>query len=227
MKFITKEFYEIAQVKSYLNYDLDDELSLEERANLSKELGLDYDAIDRENFANIRQYLLKYLPDSLKYSVYDESIMNSNKPSVDFLDKIEEWKGSNSSYRDWYYAFKAYNQHYKRIEKQLPKRMKREIKKHDFHDARIVSVDKSRSDRLIIELDSYFTKGKCFVNFNGIKQIEMPEGIVGYWWLYDEVYLSSSGNFDFQVLLDSCITDKYLDLHEFRVIADEFFIKRK
>lgn len=219
MKFFTKEIYEKMQVSGYLLYpdmqeDIDEILDLYESDEMA----------DRENFLIMKPLMLKYLPESLKSSVYDESLNPSIIPDDYLLSQIIEWQKSIDN--EWNVINSNYNKHCNSIKNLLPQNMFELCSEYSFHDAEILSVQKS-NDQVELELDCSECRdnqGTCLLTFTGVKLLETPDDLSeDYWWLYDEVHLSDEGNFDFQVLL--VIDGDFLTLNEIRIIADDVNIE--
>lgn len=214
MQFFTKEIYEKMQVGGYLVYP-DSKEDLDELLERYRSKGRDYETLERGNFLAMKPYLLKYLPASLKSSVYDESITHYKIPDDIILSRINEWDE----------LVRNYKKHLNSIKNMLPKSMLELCTEFSFHDAEILSVHKSNND-VNLELDCHGCcgyQGNCLLTFKSVKLLEIPDDCSEHWWLYDEVHLSDRGNFDVQVLLDT--DDAFLTLHEFRVIADDAHVE--
>ncbi|SPF36485.1 conserved hypothetical protein [Candidatus Desulfosporosinus infrequens] len=91
MKFFTKERYEKGQVYGYLVYPENDEYySIVKERYAEKESF--YETAHRRDFSIRKSLMLKYLPESIKRGVYDESINPFLKlPPLDLLIEIKEW----------------------------------------------------------------------------------------------------------------------------------------
>lgn len=93
--------------------------------------------------------------------------------------------------------------HYKTNKDKLPKIV---VKLHEdsLHDAKVKSYYSPSIDTFIMTLDCrggfhYFTDIK--LTFTGVKELNLPKGFEGAFWLYDEVYSTKEG-FEFNVLFD-------------------------
>lgn len=206
MKFFTKENYEKLQVMANLVYPED-----EKDFQIKKEYW--------QGFLRRNPLTLKYLPESIKGGIYDESIKPFLKLSLpNLLKEIKEWRhcvrvGSE-------YTFKEYLKHYETIKNELPQNVVNMHENYNFHDAKISAL-RLNNDSLDLELEYVDSYSLTFV---GVKLLEKPDEIIGDCWINNEVHLSEKGAFDFQVLLQS--SKGFLTLHELRVVADDVLIKK-
>ena len=98
-----------------------------------------------------------------------------------------------------------------------------------LHDAVVTSV-KQESERLTIVLDarnslSRYWRGKevCLI-FCGVKKKIKTKGLVGQWWIEQEVHLSSHARFSLHVLFQYCAAGRR-STTEIEIEADSLKIK--
>ena len=107
----------------------------------------------------------------------------------------------------------AYVEHLKSIRSKLPDGAWK-LACHTFHDAKVISLSRPARRELVITLDGgYSGCGYDFMtnqllggrftrlHFFGVKKDWVPDKIVGDYWLNEEMALSDTARFDYQVLL--------------------------
>ncbi|MCZ2258117.1 DUF4085 family protein [Sporosarcina sp. G11-34] len=128
---------------------------------------------------------------------------------------------------------RKYSEYYNSIENELPRSII-QLFESSLHDAEITSLDVQSEDVISITLDcrsSFYDANEIKLTFLGVKEVLIPEGIVGSYWLYNEVYPKyfneynedfeyvKKRGFELHVLLDC------FPLAEFTVMAEGFLIE--
>ncbi len=119
---------------------------------------------------------------------------------------------------EWENLCSLYKTEYENIKQKLPLSLQA-LRNYHFHDNKVLSLKKESNDILIIELEDYT------LIFKNVIQLEIVDDIVGDIWIDEEVHLSDTGEFEFQVLF--LASQGLLTLHEFSVIADDVIIESK
>ncbi|OCT13537.1 hypothetical protein A8709_18245 [Paenibacillus pectinilyticus] len=215
MKYFTKEWYEEAQIRSFLIFhetkkDWEDDIAWYESE------GLNFKEICKQNLENKRADLLKYLP-AFFHPYIQDGTLNSQFPSEELRKMAEQWrleydertKSKGVTYRN-YYDF---------IKRSLPENVIQLFEK-SLHDARVTSIEMPLKDTFIMTLDCrggyhYLTDVK--LTFTGVGNLQPKNLSVGSSWLYDEVYLTETG-FELSVLLEG-------PLMEFTISAENVKIE--
>ncbi|MBV7272518.1 DUF4085 family protein [Clostridiaceae bacterium UIB06] len=236
MRYITRELYEQIQFASWIEFELSPKKNLksytgdnietflkneiEKRIKVILELPNEvkkiyrYDNVEKdyEDYIDEKTRLLKkYLPDYIKKDICDYRLLVLNLLSKDLYEKLLKWK-SEIEYT-WRSACNGYNKQYKAIKQYLPSSMKR-FPYYKMHEEKIISLNQPSADKLCVEYKDG-DWGKAYINFEGVKVVEVEGNIEGSSWLHSEVYLSNEGEFEYQVLLDNS---------ELRVVAKDIYI---
>ena len=226
MKFYTKEVYEQMQVYGYLPFFINEgevEESLEETREYFKNQGIDYDVVRKNCFEEMKPYLLKYLPKSLKSIIYDEGLIYGKLLNNVLKEEIEKYKKNlNKMFVE---IGKNYDNHYKNIENSLAEDIKSLGKLCSFHDSRIMSIEYLSKEEITIKLDckgSYLpSEGVATLKFQNVMFAEISDKHIGGSWVYGEVHLSTIACFDFRALLCNCQHNSSFQGDELRIVADK------
>lgn len=224
MKFFTVDKIRMLGISGYLSY-YEDEQSLNRAKEDFKSIGKDYDVVEKLNFIHYKPLMLKYLPDSIKNAVNDESIIPSQIPPCALLSEIDKWKLSVKN--TWKETFRQYKEHYKSIEKLLPQNVIELNNKYNFHDTKVLAARNLQGNIVEIDLqcsEGFMDKGLYTLIFNGVKLIEVSDDFIGSWWIYSEIHLSDVGKFQLNVLFDSEDSSVF---NEMKIIADDVLVKSK
>lgn len=236
MRYITRELYEQIQFTSWIEFELSPKKSIKCYSQSDIEILLQneidqrlkmilalpnevkkmykYNDVeeDYKEYINEKVMLLKkYVPEYIKKDIYDYRLLVLNILSKDLYKKLVKWKVEIEL--NWKNACNEYNKQYKAIKQQLSYNVKK-FTSYSMHEQKILSLNKLSKDKLCIEYKNGCW-GKAFLNFEGVKTIEIEGDIKGSSWLYDEIYLSDKGNFEYQALLDNS---------ELKIIANDIYI---
>ncbi|WP_337103324.1 DUF4085 domain-containing protein [Paenibacillus sp. YIM B09110] len=215
MKYFTKEWYEEAQIRSFLIYH-ETEKDWEDDIAWYESEGLNFKEICKNSLEYSRADLLKYLPAFFHPSIQDGTL-KSQFPSEELRKMADQWlleydkreKAKGITYRNYYNS----------IKKSLPESVIQLYEK-SLHDARVTSIEKPLKDTVIMTLDcrgGYHYLTDIRLTFTGVQQIDPTNLSVGSGWLYDEVYFTETG-FELHVLLDG-------PLMEFTISAENVTIE--
>lgn len=198
MKYFTKQWYDEMQVSGYLAYHETLEEWQEELAYYIEE-GIDYEEANRNNLEDMREDLLKFLPEPFHPYIYDGTIGHGFPPQ-ELRELAKKWELEHEARLEA--LSDDYSRHYESIKGELPSGAV-QLMEQSLHDAEVLSVEKSEG-KLAIKLDMsggfhYFTD--ILVTFTGVTEAELPEDFAGASWLYNEIYLADGG-FDLRVLFD-------------------------
>jgi hypothetical protein len=123
--------------------------------------------------------------------------------------------------REWVRRLEAYCRYEDVIKPYLPSRVAQFLRK-SFHDAVVESVKQS-SNNVILNLDARpCATGSCHghrvrLSFKHIHRPIKTSGLVGQWWLHDEVHLCSRAKFSLHVLFTKS---------ELEIDADDLIIEK-
>lgn len=115
--------------------------------------------------------------------------------------------------KNWKEACMEYKTNLKKIKPHLPRSMQ-DFCEISLHDGIIDSFTRTKH-YLKIKINGCGCcgpAGKLELIFYGVKSVKGLDNIINDWWLYEEVYLSKKGRFEYHVLLEKS---------EFMVVADE------
>lgn len=236
MRYITRELYEQIQFASWIEFELSPKknfqsyngksietfLENEMEKTVKKILGLPNEVKKLYRYNNVekdyKEYidektrmLKKHLPDYIKKDIYDYRLLVLNLLSRDLYQKLLKWKVEIEY--NWKNACNQYNRQYKEIKQYLPGSMKR-FPYYKMHEEKIISLSQPSEDKLCIEYRNG-EWGKAYLNFGGVKSVEVEGNIEGSSWLHSEVYLSDEGEFEYQILFDNS---------ELKVVAKDIYI---
>jgi len=200
MRYFTKEWYDEMQVSGYLAYHESLEEWEEELVSYREE-GIDYEENYRRNLENMREDLLKFLPEPFHPYIYNGTISHGFPPQ-ELREMAKQWEQEHEARLET--INEDYSKHYQSIKDQLPVGAV-QLMEQSLHDATVISVDKETEETLIIKLDCskgfhYFTDIQ--LTFTGVTKAEIPENFSGARWLYNEIYLNED-RFELHVLFDS------------------------
>lgn len=199
MKYFTKEWYDEMQVSGFLAFH-ETLGEWEEELAYYKEEGIDYEATNRNNLEEIREDLLKFLPESFHPYIYDGTIGHGFPPK-ELRDMAKQWEQEHEARLEA--LSDDYSRHYESIKGQLPAGAI-QLMEQSLHDAVVIAVEKSE-ETLILKLDCsggfhYFTDIQ--LTFTDVTQADIPEEFTGACWLYNEIYMTEDG-FNLHVLFDN------------------------
>jgi len=215
MKYFTKEWYEEAQIRSFLIFhetvkDWENDIAWYESE------GLNFKEICKNNLEYNRTDLLKYLPASFHPYIQDGTL-KSQFPSEELRKMADQWlleyderaKAKGITYRNYYNSIKG----------SLSESVIQLFEK-TLHDAQVTWIEMPSKDTFIMTLDcrgGYHYLTDVRLTFTGVKNLQPANLSVGSGWLYDEVYLTETG-FELHVLLDG-------PLMEFTISAENVNIE--
>ncbi|WP_426454638.1 DUF4085 family protein [Paenibacillus sp. S-38] len=215
MRYFTKEWYEEAQIRSFLIFH---ETQKEWEAEIAwyESEGLNYKEICKNNLESKRADLLKYLPAPF-HPYIEDGTLKSEFPSEELRKMADQWlleydeksKERGTAYRNYYNSIKS----------SLPENVI-ELYEKSLHDARVTSTEKHLKDEFIMTLDcrgGYHYLTDIRLTFTGVQKIQLANVSLGSGWLYDEVHLTETG-FELHVLLDG-------PLMEFTISAENVKIE--
>ena len=106
--------------------------------------------------------------------------------------------------REWHKRFKFYRRYEALIAPLLPASVVR-LSRETLHDA-LVEFAEQGEGRLALIMDARRALGgfrgrRVRLTFRGVRRRVRTRGLVGRWWLYEEVHLCSHAKFNLQVLL--------------------------
>lgn len=215
LKFFTKSWYAEMQVAGYLVFP-ETEQDWEEDVAWYTAEGLDFEKMRKEELEFRKADLLRFLPESFHPYIHDGTL-RSVFPSAELRIMSERWK------RDYDDRMKKisedYRNGYNQIKDTLPLNATK-LREKSLHDAIVLSYERFSDDTFVLNLDcsgSYHYYTEVRLTFRGVTELEVPEGLVGACWLYDEIYANESG-FELQVLLDMPLT-------ELHIIAEDVLIE--
>jgi uncharacterized protein DUF4085 len=121
--------------------------------------------------------------------------------------------------REWYRRAEIYAKYRGVIGPMLPASIRR-LHRHGLHDGVILQAVFQDSElTLVVDATnalSGFRGRQVRLTFRGVRGRPAVSKLVGQWWLYDEVHLTSKARFSLHVLLDSS---------DLEIEADELTIK--
>jgi hypothetical protein len=125
------------------------------------------------------------------------------------------------AYNEWKKKQEIYSRYSAVIAPLLPAIVNR-LDRSGPHDAVVKSISQ-KAGCLTIVLDAQHALGQfrgreVILTFSGVKRKIKTHGLVGQWWLYQEVHLSSQANFALHVFFDDT---------EIEIEADSLKIKTK
>ncbi|NOV01200.1 DUF4085 family protein [Paenibacillus planticolens] len=225
MRYFTKAMYEKMQVYGYLQVAPHLNEQSEELKEWYITQGRDYRSEVRQHFLLIEPLLLKYLPDFRVSAIFAQFVAETEGRSEELTVYINQMAKDHE--KAWEETCRNSWEEYQEIRVTLPQSFTVMREKHDLHDAKIISVNSPEDSSVIVILDGKSSLGLCgtgYLTFEDVLSYEIPEGVDGDWWLYDEVHLTPEGHVDFRALLhaNSGSSEEFVHLHELRIIAKGF-----
>lgn len=187
MKYFTKELYEEMQVAGFLTFpETEEEWEAYQEGYRSD--GVDPAKLHRQELEDIREDLLKFLPESFHPYIYDGTI-NSAYPSPKLREMISKWEADHEARVD--VLLDDYSRHHASIKESLPPGAVLLTEK-SLYDCVVNSVERPSDDVLVLRLDCrsgfhYFKEIQ--LTFTGVTEALIPQDFVGALWLYNEIYL--------------------------------------
>lgn len=215
MKYYTKNWYKKLQISSFLMFP-ETKQEWDDKISFYKDNDIDIKNIYKENLEEIKDDLLKFLPEFFHVYINNGTI-NSEYPSACLKTKIDEWikEFNNENEKN----HKEYNKHYNSIKNSLPKNVVKICEKN-LHDSVVKSFEYVSNDVFVITLDTdntfEYTKD-IKITFTGVKDLIIPEKFKNLCCIYNELYITEDG-FELDILLDS-------PLSEFKICAENLFIE--
>lgn len=200
MNYFTKERYEEMQVSGFLALHESEE-DWEEELEYHRKEGNDLRQLNLRNLADMRESLLRYLPETLHPYIQDGTLV-TEYPTPKLRMLVNCWE------RDYERRMEGlgdrYMQHFESIKAELPPAAV-ELLENGLHDAVVLSVERPSEDQLVLTLDCtggfhYFTDVRF--TFEGVSYSNIREDFKGAWWLYDEIYKTEDG-FELHTLFDT------------------------
>lgn len=105
-----------------------------------------------------------------------------------------------------------YDNYYKSIKLKLSKN----LQKIDFHDSKLLSIGRDNDD-FIMTID--YRQSISKLTFKNARIIEIDKDIEGFWWLYNEIYMTDNC-YEIHILLQKC-SDEYFEMKQIIIYADE------
>jgi len=204
MMYFTREIYEKTQIRGRFP------LRIDNKEKWMSQLDKFYNG-GHENDKVLDALLFKYIPE-VKEDILQGKEFTDKEVSQKLYERMKEMAN------EWENLCSLYKTEYENIKQKLPLSLQ-VLRNYHFHDNKVLSLKKESNDILIIELE-YYT-----LIFKNVIQLEIVDDIVGDIWIDEEVHLSDTGEFEFQVL--SLASQGLLTLHEFGVIADDVIIESK
>lgn len=204
MKYFTMERYKEMQVRGYLVYPETEMDWLNDLAWYEAE-GIDMAAVSMEDLEQRKPDLLTFLPEVFHPYIHDGTL-KSSYPSAELRAIAQQWN------KDYDARTKevglAYRSAYSQIRAKLAESAV-QLHEKTLHDANVKALERPSPDTLILILDCsgcyhYFTDVK--ITFSGVKLHQIPDQLVGAYWLYDEIYATENG-FELHVLFDSPLSE--------------------
>jgi len=204
MKYFTKEWYDEMQVAGFLTFP-ETEAEWEAYQEGYRADGVDPVKIQRQELEDLREDLLKFLPESFHPYIYAGTI-NSAYPSPELRDMIAKWEADHEARVDA--LLDDYSRHYASIKESLPPGAVLLTEK-SLHDCVVNSAERPSDDVLVLRLDCrsgfhYFKEIQ--VTFTGVVEAFIPEDLADALWLYNEIYLIGE-LVELHVLFDTPMTE--------------------
>ncbi|GBG10836.1 hypothetical protein PAT3040_05602 [Paenibacillus agaridevorans] len=227
MRYFTAELYEKMQVRGSLVFHetLEDH---EEDLRWYAEQNRDYDAIARDNYLMLEPYFNRYMPKVVREAVDrgEGDLLRSSWPSPAFRSLLEGW--AQSLEKEWRAACETYREYYRTIESRLPPEMESLVRLHDAKVLQVTVTDGGSSIDLLLDTGgSMLSASEALLRFNGVTRFDLPDDLVGNWWLYEELELPAGGiardgagetGFQIRALLSS--PRGYLAMNELSITAE-------
>ncbi|TAA71715.1 DUF4085 family protein [Planococcus salinarum] len=204
MKYFTKEWYDEMQVAGFLTFPETEEEWEAYQAGYRAD-GVDPAEIQRRELEEMKENLLKFLPESFHPYIYDGTI-NSAYPPPELRDMIAKWEADQEARVD--VLLDDYSRHYEAIREFLPAGAV-QLTEKSLHDCVVTSVERPSEDVLVLRLDCqsgfhYFKKIQ--LTFTGVVEATIPAELAQAWWLYNEIYLTGE-LFELHVLFDNPMSE--------------------
>lgn len=214
MNYFTKDWYDEMQVSGFLALHESEE-DWEEELEYHRKEGNDLRQLNLRNLADMRESLLRYLPETLHPYIHDGTLV-TEYPTPKLRMLVNRWE------RDYERRMEElsdrYMQHFESIQAELPPAAV-ELVENGLHDAVVLSVERPSEDRLILTLDCtggfhYFTDVRF--TFEGVTYSNVPADFKGAWWLYDEIYKTDDG-FELHTLFDTPMTETVICARDVKI----------
>lgn len=214
MKYFTKAWYEEMQVAGFLVLPETEE-DWQEELDYYREEGKDLRELNLRNLADMRESLMRYLPETFHPYIYDGTLV-TEYPTPELRMLVNRWE------RDYERRMEElsdqYQQDFESIKVELPPNAV-ELVDNGLHDAVVRSVERPSEDRLVLTLDCsggfhYFTDVRF--TFEGVTYSDIPADFNGAWWLCDEIYKTEDG-FDLHTLFDSPMTETVIRARDVKI----------
>ncbi|MDE0581455.1 DUF4085 domain-containing protein [Planococcus sp. A6] len=214
MKYFTKAWYEEMQVAGFLVLPETEE-DWQEELDYYREEGKDLRELNLRNLADMRESLMRYLPETFHPYIYDGTLV-TEYPTPELRMLVNRWE------RDYERRMEElsdqYQQDFESIKVELPPNAV-ELVDNGLHDAVVRSVERPSEDRLVLTLDCsggfyYFTDVRF--TFEGVTYSDIPADFKGAWWLCDEIYKTEDG-FDLHTLFDSPMTETVIRARDVKI----------
>ncbi|OED31780.1 hypothetical protein BHE17_04725 [Planococcus maritimus] len=214
MKCFTKYWYEEMQVAGFLVLPETEE-DWEEELDYYREEGKDLREINLRNLDDMRESLMRYLPEAFHPYIHDGTLV-TEFPTPELRMLVNRWERDYE--RRMEKLDEEYQQHFESIKGELPPNAV-EMVENGLHDAVVRSVERPSEDRLVLTLDCsggfhYFTDVRF--TFEGVTYSDVPGDFKGAWWLYDEIYKTQDG-FELHTLFDSPMTETVIRARDVKI----------
>lgn len=224
MKCFTKDWYEEMQVAGFLVLHESEE-DWEEEMDYYREEGKDLREINLSNLDDMRESLMRYLPEAF-HPYIDDGTLVTEFPTPGLRMLVNRWERDYE--RRMEKLDEEYQQHFESIKGELPPNAV-EMVENGLHDAVVRSVERHSEDRLVLTLDCsggfhYFTDVRF--TFEGVTYSDVPADFKGAWWLYDEIYKTEDG-FELHTLFDSPMTETVIRARDVKIEPLKLPLKRR
>ncbi|WP_434401615.1 DUF4085 domain-containing protein [Planococcus sp. 11815] len=214
MKYFTKDWYEEMQVAGFLVLHESEE-DWEEEMDYYREEGKDLREINLSNLDDMRESLMRYLPETFHPYIHDGTLV-TEYPTQELRMLVNRWERDYERRMDD--LNERYQQHFESIKSELPPNAV-EVVENGLHDAVVLSVERPAEDQLVLTLDCsggfhYFTDVRF--TFEGVTYSNIPLNFEGAWWLYDEIYKTEDG-FELHTLFDSPMTETVIRARDVKI----------
>ena len=214
MKYFTKDWYDEMQVAGFLVLPETEE-DWEEELDYYREEGKDFWELNLRNLDDMRESLMRYLPETFHPYIHDGTLV-TEFPTSKLRMLVNRWERDYE--RRMEKLDEEYQQHFESIKAELPSNAV-ELVENGLHDAVVLSVERPSDDQLVLTLDCsggfhYFTDVRFI--FEGVTFSDVPADFKGAWWLYDEIYKTEDG-FELHTLFDCPMTETVIRVRDVKI----------
>ncbi|MBH5319970.1 DUF4085 family protein [Paenibacillus sp. GSMTC-2017] len=220
MKYFTTELYEKMQVRGFLVLP-DTEKDFEFIKERYVEHGRDFEKVAMMQFETYMPLLTKYASDSILALIKNGELPVIHYPKPETRRIVKAWRDEQNE--EWNMAARRYGEGFVTYEKKLPPAYK---SIHYLHDSKVLDVQIGEDGNIELLLDSsgsMYGGERVFLLFHNVSDYEIPDDLIGNWWLYEEMYWNEEdGSCSVNVLLSS--PRGYLDMNVLKINAKHFTV---